>query len=178
MSIVPHFTSPEPVGKHYKDLCWLLGLQDNEEKSATGTCVECLGIEIDTTSMTARLPLSKITKGLSLVKGALEKGHLTRHKTEQITGFLSFCATVIPLGRPFLARLWQFHRSFTQPMAYRSLSGAAISDLKWWKDTLPLAKGIHLLDDLARPINHLWTDASKRALGGFFYQGDTAHDNR
>ena len=69
--------------------------------------------------MTARLPLSKISKGYQLVSDALEAGNLTKEKTEHLTGFLSFCATVIPPGRTFLASLWHFQHTYRHPKAYR-----------------------------------------------------------
>ena len=75
--VLPAGTDPLPAAQHYNDLCWLLGLTDNAKKSMEGTRVECLGIEIDTMLMTARLPASKIAKGLRLVVDALTAGRLT-----------------------------------------------------------------------------------------------------
>ena len=174
ISVLPAHTDPLPPIRQYEDLCWFLGLQDNLKKAAHGTHIECLGIEIDTTKMTACLPSSKIEKGLQIVIGALKTGHLTLHMTEKLTGFLSFCTTVIPLGRTFLARLWQFHRTFRDPNAHRPLTANAIKDLNWWRDMLPSSSGLHLLDDMARLTFHLWMDASKHVLGGFFYESTPA----
>ena len=131
ISVLPAGTDPLPAAQHYNDLCWLLGLTDNARKSMEGTRVSCLGIEIDTMLMTARLPASKIAKGLRLVVDALTAGRLTQHTTEKLAGFLSFCTTVIPLGRTFLARLWQFHRTSSDPRALRPLTSAAVKDLNW-----------------------------------------------
>jgi len=49
-----------------------------------------------------------------------------------------------------------------------------VRDLEWWRDTLPLASGLRLLNDAARRTFHLYTDASSFALGGFWYEGDPA----
>jgi hypothetical protein len=105
VSILPAQTDPSPVSCQYTEIASFLGLQDNAKKAATGTLVECLGIEIDTTTMTARLPASKIVKGTYLVENARANGYLTQRATEKLTGFLSFCTTVIPFGRTFIARL-------------------------------------------------------------------------
>ena len=172
--VLPPDTDPLPLISLYDDLCWLLGLEDNTKKGSEGTCIECLGVEIDTSSMTARLPLSKISKGYQLVSDALEAGNLTKEKTEHLTGFLSFCATVIPPGRTFLASLWHFQHTYREPKAYRPLTSDAITDLEWWKATLPLATGTRLLDDATRYTYHLWTDASNLGLGGFYYKGSPA----
>ena len=174
IAILPPGSDPAPMLQLYLDLCWLLGLVDNTKKAAHGTCVECLGIEIDTLEMTARLPRAKILKGTRLVEDALTQGRLTQLETERITGFLVFCASVLPLGRTFLARLWNFHRSFKDPRAHRPLTIGAVRDLEWWRDTLPLASGLRLLDDAARKTFHLYTDASSFALGGFWYEGNPA----
>jgi len=172
--VLPPNSDPLPLISLYDDLCWLLGLEDNTKKASQGTCIECLGIEVDTASMIARLPLSKISKGSQLVSDALEAGNLTKGETEHLTGFLSFCATVIPPGRTFLASSWHFQHTYREPKAYRPLTRDAIADLEWWKATLPLATGTRLLDDATRDTYHLWTDASNLGLGGFYYKGSPA----
>lgn len=55
-----------------------LGLIRNPSKDAEGTCVKCLGIEIDTITMEARLSPAKLSKALHLVINAFTIGRLTK----------------------------------------------------------------------------------------------------
>lgn len=67
----------------------MLGLVDNAKKNAEGTCLECLGIEIDTIAMEARLSRAKLDKAHVLVTTAISSGRLTIIETEHLTGFLA-----------------------------------------------------------------------------------------
>lgn len=154
-----------------------LGLVRNDSKDGMGTTLECLGIEIDTVLMEARLPPRKREKAVRLVTSALENNGLTLEECEQLTGFLNFCCEVVPLGRTFLRRLYNFQFAWRQPHARRPLSTGARDDLIWWKDLLPTAKGTHLIDDAARCTFHLFTDASSAGMGAFWYEGSPAQGN-
>ena len=154
----------------YDDLAAKLGLLPNTSKDAQGTCVEALGIEIDTAAMTARLPPRKLQKAIRLVSTALDAGALSLRETQKLAGFLSFCSAVVVLGRTHLQRLWGFSASFQKPLARRPLSHPARLDLEWWRDLLPRFNGVRLIDG-ARPSFHFFTDASSYGLGAFFYPG-------
>lgn len=160
----------EEFHRIYASVTSFLGLLRNLTKEDEGTTLECLGIEIDTLAMVARLPDRKRAKGRRLVGTALSDGRLTRHDTEVITGFLNFCTEVIPLGRTFLARLYQFEHTFENHHASRPLTAGARADLLWWHDLLPTTDGTRLLQDPTRRIVHLFCDASQQALGGFWYE--------
>ena len=85
-------------------------------------------------------------------------------------GFLSFCARVVPLGRPFLRKLFNFARELShlsRPTTRRRLSTEAIRDLRWWLTLLSRWTGIRLIRQ-NRPIVHLYTDASgTKGIGGW-----------
>lgn len=149
-----------------------LGLVQNRSKNAEGTCVECLGIEIDTIAMEARLPRRKLAKAARLVSNALTAGTLTRHECEKLTGFLSFCTVVVRLGRTFVRPLWHFQTSFHRPGAARPLTHNATAALQWWRDLLPVFNGVRLIVDTSRRCFHLFSDASDLGQGAFFYEGD------
>lgn len=154
-----------------------LGLLQNDSKDAQGTVVDTLGIEIDTIKMTARLSAKKLTKALSLVSAALSAGAIRLHEAQQLSGYLSFCSTVVRLGRTFLRRLWDFTATYRKAQSLRPLSDGAKADLTWWRDLLPYFNGVRLIDDPSRPIFHVFTDASNIAIGGFWYEGSPAETN-
>lgn len=168
--LIPRFS------RVWDDLTNYLGLLRNPSKDGQGTTLECLGIEIDTIAMEARLPDRKKDKAITLIRRALgaEKG-ITLEECEKLTGFLNFCSEVVPLGRTFLRRLYNFQCQWTNSRAYRPLTCGARKDLEWWQALLPTAIGIHLLQDTSRKTFHLFTDASSHGLGAFWYAGDPAH---
>jgi len=88
----------------------------------------------------------------------------------KLLGFLSFCARVIPLGRPFLRNTFNFLRklSHLHPHAIQRLSSRAKRDLQWWVTLLPHWSGIRLINPMRRRIQ-LYTDASGvKSIGGWW----------
>lgn len=170
-------TTPDHIrilDRDYNEMTDYLGLLRNPKKDVHGPIVEVLGIEIDTLSMQARLSQRKITKATSLVSSALAAGSLTLLDTQKITGFLSFCSSVVTFDRLHLRNLWHFTASFKNGRKRRPLNEAALYDLRWWNDMLPTFNGIYLFDETSRNSVHLFTDASSYGVGGFWYPAGPA----
>lgn len=170
IAILPPGSDAGPYSRFFERYALFLGLVNNPSKAASGTVVECLGIEVSTMDMTARLPEKKITKAVRLVSETLARGTLTRHEAERLVGFLGFCSGVVPLGRLYLGRLWAFVRTHRIPGAHRNLTDGARADLLWWSELLPRSTGIRLIDDGPRPSVYCFTDASSIGLGGFWFE--------
>lgn len=149
-----------------------LGLLRNPSKDGQGTTLECLGIEIDTVAIVARLPPHKKEKAVHLVSEALAADTLSLSDCEELCGFLNFRSEVVPLGRTFLRRLYSFQTGWRQQRARRPLTHEAAADLHWWRDLLPITTCIRLIDDADRPTFHIFTDASSFGCGAFWYQGE------
>ena len=167
----------QAIDVDYNDLTNALGLDRNDSKDVSGTTVECLGVEIDTMEMTARLSETKLNKAARLVSEALTANRLTQLQAQELVGFLSFCSTVVRLGRTYLRRIWDSTASFTRSQSLRPLTDGAIADLTWWRDLLPHFNGIQLLLDTSRTTYHLFTDASSKGMGAFWYQGSPAQSD-
>lgn len=177
--ILPHPPESREVQKAAEDYITItnyLGVQRNDKKDAEGNVVEVLGVEIDTNTMQARLSSHKMHRALEEVTTALKTGHLTLHKAQKLAGYLSFCSAVVTLGRTYMRRIWNFMGTFTSLSAHRPLTTAIRKDLEWWKDLLPSFNGIRLFDDTARPVFHLYTDASLQGLGAFWFKSTIAED--
>ncbi|KAF2174419.1 hypothetical protein K469DRAFT_550845, partial [Zopfia rhizophila CBS 207.26] len=129
------------IDSDYNALTDALGLLRNDTKNAAGTQVEALGVEIDTITMTARLPQKKLDKAVQLVTETLNARRLTLLQAQKLAGFLSFCSAVVTLGRTYLRRLWTFTSTFTKPRSFRPLTDGVIEDLVWWRDLLPRFNG-------------------------------------
>jgi hypothetical protein len=111
-----------------------LGIPRNDAKDHEGQVAELLGIEHDITTFEARLPPAKLAKAILLTSQALTRRLLTLLETQSLTGFLSFCAKVVRLGRTFLRNIWDFLASFSTSVTRacrRSLPKRVKIDLGW-----------------------------------------------
>ena len=150
-------------------VCECLGFTEKTSKSLNGTVVDFTGIEIDSDRMEIRLPKDKHTRALMAVKDTLAKGSTNFLALRSLLGFLSFCARVIPLGRPFLRNLFNFlYILRAKPGSNRRLLPDAARDLRWWATLLKHWNGKRVI----RPRNTSYfgyTDASgTKGIGGWW----------
>ena len=110
--VLPPTTAPEQCSQTFKLLCEEVGLAIKEAKNEQGSIASFAGIEIDTRSMVIRLPEKKLQKAKSLVHVAIARKSATLLELQQITGYLNFVSTVVPLGRTFLRRLYNIQVCF------------------------------------------------------------------
>jgi ribonuclease HI len=158
----------------YTTLTDLLGCPRNEAKNARGTQVTVLGIIINTSTFEARLPPEKLEKARLLTVTALLAGYLSPHQARSLSGFLTFCANAVRLGRVFMPHIWNFTASLA-PLPHftkRRIPRSVRLDLQWWNELLPVYNGVRFFDDVDRPHAQLYTDASLSGLGGYFFYGD------
>ena len=162
------FNDPDP--EFFGNLASYLGLAENLKKRKDGWVVDFTGIELDSNRMIARLPKDKHTRAIASVQHLLKAGAINHHTLEKLLGFLSFCAKVIPLGRPFLRNLFNLLKrlSHLHPQAIRSLSSEARRDLLWWMTLLPQWSGVFLINP-ARRKTIIHTDVSGiKGIGGWW----------
>jgi len=94
-----------------------------------GYIVDFTGIELDSEHMIARLPQDKLTRATKAVQDTLRLGYTSFKALHSILSFLSFCTCVVPLGRPFLCKLFNFARELShlsRPTTRWRLSAEAI----------------------------------------------------
>jgi hypothetical protein len=162
------FNDPDP--EFFGTLASYLGLSENIAKRKDGWVVDFTGIELDSDQMVARLPKDKHDRATLAVQQLLSTTAVTHRTLEKLLGFLSFCAKVIPLGRPFLRNLFNLLQrlSHLHPGAMRKISPAARRDLLWWMTLLPQWSGVLLI----HPTRHhttIYTDASGvKGIGGWW----------
>ena len=156
--------------RDYSDLTKILGVPRNLAKDCRGTTVEVLGIEIDTTTFEARLPIEKVEKAVTATANCLSQHTLSLKAAQQLGGFLNFCCKVVRVGRAFMSSLWEFIAAFSKSRSTkRRINFCLREDLRWWHTTLPLVNGILFFDDIHRRTVQIFTDACPRGLGGFYY---------
>ena len=89
-----------------------LDISSNDSKNQNDTVIDLLDIKVNTNSMIARLSDTKRIKAIKLVTTVLEKGVISLHHMQQITGLLNFCFQMIHLGRTHMRCLYDFEVSF------------------------------------------------------------------
>ena len=159
----------------FSSLCTDVGFEEKTEKSSDGYVVDFTGIELDTDKLEGRLPKDKHNRACKAVRDALIAGTTSHKALEILLGYLSFCARVIPLGRPFLRNLFDFLQTLStlaSPYAVCPYPEAATTDLRWWLTLLQEWNGIRIINP-CRPSYFIYTDASgSKGIGGWF--GDSA----
>ena len=154
----------------YSDLTNILGIPRNLAKDCRGTTVEVLGIEIDTTTLEARLPIEKLEKAVTATANCLSQHTLSLKAAQQLGGFLNFCCKVVRVSRAFMSSLWEFIAAFSKSRSTkRRINFCLRQDLRWWHTTLPLVNGILFFDNTHRRTVQIFTDACPLGLGGFYY---------
>ena len=143
--------------------CSSLGVPLAEEKiEGPSTCLSFLGIELDTSTMQARLPQDKLVRLVQELALWQDKKSCTRKELEHLIGVLQFACKVIPQGRPFVRRLINLLCVPCKPFHHVRLNKASRSDLLWWHSFAHIWNGISLLrlsDGLIPSVN-VFTDAS------------------
>ena len=161
-------------------LCESLQLPIKPEKTVLpSTSVTLHGIEVDTSSMTIRLPQEKLSELRSKVASMSVKKKSTLKDLQSLLGSLNFACRVIVPGRAFLRRLYDLTKSVSNPHHMVRLNKEARADLAAWSLFLQSFNG----RVLCLPVKwddsdalHLYTDASGLAyaaiLGASWIQGD------
>ena len=117
----------------FSQVCNHLGLEEKASKAMDGHVVNFTGIELNSEQMIARLPQDKLARATNAVHDTLHLGYTSFKALRSMLGFLSFCVRVVPLGRPFLRKLFNFARELShlnRPTTRRRLSAEAIQDLR------------------------------------------------
>lgn len=148
-----------------------LGLEFQELKTVwPTTCLEFLGLELDTDAMEARMPDDKLIwlKDLLLTWQARRSCRL--RELQALIGFLQFAAQVIPHSRAFIRRLIEFSTTFPNDFAVRHIPQYAHADIHWWSVFCSQWNGVHFISPTRRSV-HVFTDASgseRKGIGGIF----------
>ena len=144
-----------------------LGLNFQDSKTVwLCTRLEFLGLELDSTTMEACLPVDKLIFLQDLLRSWSAKRTCNLLELQELLGFLQFTSQVIPLSCSFLRCLFDFSSKFNSPFARCYITSSARADLRWWLVFRLMWNGVQLLSS-SRPAIVVHTDASGRKwLGG------------
>ena len=128
-----------------------------------------LGIELDSSSQTARLPQDKLQAYAMAVTNTMACKHLRRSELESLVGKLSFAASVVP-ARAFLRRLFDLVHSVKKPFHYVP-TRETHQDLLTWSSFLSNYNGVTFFRSAkatTSTVLNMASDASKMGLGACF----------
>ena len=149
-------------------ICSKLGVPIADDKlEGPSMCLTYLGIEIDTVSMTVRLPAEKLSKLKSMVLEWAGRRKCRKRDLLSLIGFLAFACKVVKPGRIFLRRLIDLASSVDSLHHYIYMNAEARADIDWWVRFLPDWHGVAIIHPT--PITQvelqLSTDASNLGFG-------------
>ena len=96
------------------------------------TVVTYLGIQIDSLSMTLKLPPSKMEKLHMELEFFLGRKRATLKQIQRLAGVLGYCSTLIRGGRTFSHRVISLLKCFQHNRRYVTLDNNFHLDLDWW----------------------------------------------
>ena len=133
-----------------------------------------LGIEIDSKTMSLRLPEDKLSALVAMLQKWSVSKKCTKRDLLSLIGKLSFASKVIPSGRMFVRRLIDLSTTVERLSHRISLNSEARKDISWWLKFLPTWNGRYkILDSSTTPCHqlHIYTDASGEIGFGIYNNG-------
>ena len=111
---------------------WVMGLGKElglifQDSKTVWPCthLEFLGLELDSTTMEARLPVDKLIFLQDLLHSWSAKQTCALLELQELLGFLQFTSQVIPCSRSFLCRLFDFSVKFNSPFTRHHIPSSA-----------------------------------------------------
>ena len=131
------------------------------------TCLEFLGITLDSNTMTMEIPQEKITEIQQELNRWLYKSKASRKEVESLVGKLQLMGKCIKPGRIFISRLINWMKTL-QRQGVHTIPREARKDITWWASFITSHNGISIIWlHNNRDVDQLIaTDASKYGFGG------------
>ncbi len=118
-------------------LCEKAGIPTAPHKTVgPDTCIEFLGVELDTILMIASLPRDKLVRYSCHITELIGQRKVTLKELQVIIGQLQYATSVVTPGEAFLRRLINLTIGHTKPHYYIPLRKDAILDLRMWSNVL------------------------------------------
>ena len=138
------------------------------------TCLEYLGIILDTTLMEARLPQEKVDRLIMLIEVFLTKSSVRKRDLLQLLGHFNFAARIILPGRTFSAYMFRLSSTVSKLFYFIKLTKECKNDLRMWLKFLQNWNKSSFFYDSgisSAPSLELFTDASSKCGFGGYYRG-------
>ena len=162
------------------NLCETLGIPLSPQKViGPVTCLDFLGIELDSVAMEARLPASKLQHLQSTVNTWLGCKSCQKRELLSLIGELQHASSVVRSGRTFLQRMICLSTAAKELYHHIRLNKEFRSDLTWWATFLQSWNGTNMMRAINResPEITLTSDASGSWGCGAFWHDQWFHIN-
>ena len=151
-----------------------LGIPLSENKlEGPCTCLEYLGVILDSEKMLCLLPRDKVERIMIFIKELLSRRSCTKQQLLQLLGHMNFASRVILAGRAFVSYLLSLASSVSELHYYVHLSSECRQDLHMWMEFLTNWNGISLFyeNEFTSSFDiHLHTDAASTAGFALVYK--------
>ena len=136
---------PSRIDASFDALCQLLGdlgFQISKKKlEPPSTCLNCLGILINTETFTMSIPPAKLKEILDICQEWSCKSFCTKHQLQSLLGSLLYISKCVKASRFFLNRLLDVLRSIENKQT-APVSMEAKRDINWFLKFIPLYNGV------------------------------------
>ena len=141
-----------------------LGFEISQNKLVKpSTCVNCLGILVDTKNFTLSIPPQKMQEILDMCQTWRQKTHCTKRQHQSLLGSLLFVSKCVHTSRFFLNRLLEVLRQMHDKNQV-PLTTEAQRDINWFVKFVPTFNGVTIFDH--RPISFdIELDACLQGIG-------------
>ena len=148
---------------HACALMGILGVPTAPHKvEGPSTRLTFLGIELDTTTLTARLPEDKLHRLTATLQAWGDRKQCLKQELLSLIGVLQHASAVVRFGRAFLRSMIELSKTVKALHHHIRLNREFWTDLQWWRAFTPTLNGrCFLLPALqAAPDEDVFTDAS------------------
>ena len=141
-----------------------LGFEISQKKLVTPTtCINCLGILVNTKEFTLAIPPEKLQEILTMCKSWSHRNACSKRQLQSLLGSLLYVSKCVRSSRFFLNRLLEFLHSM-EDKGQVDLPVEAKRDINWFLKFLPSFNGITIFDQ--KPLDgFIELDASLQGLG-------------
>lgn len=143
--------------------CTELGLPLAEEKQVgPTTCLDFLGIELDSVKMESRLPAEKLQRTRELVATWRGRKACRVKELQSLVGSLQHACKVVHPGRSFVRRMHELLKRSRKASDHLRLNREFRADVEWWQIFLAEWNGVSMLRKIRSefPDTEFWSDAS------------------
>ena len=109
--------------------------------------LQFLGVMLDIDRRELRLPLDKVQRARAEVARIMARRKAPLRQVQSCIGLLNFACLAVPLGRPFLRRMYDLCRGVSRPHHRVRITRTARLDLSAWKILLASFNGRSMLEE-------------------------------
>ncbi|XP_069128708.1 uncharacterized protein [Argopecten irradians] len=135
------------------------------------TCLEYLGVCLDSEKMEARLPAEKIERISEILNSFAQRKTCTKRELLCLLGHMNFASRVIRPGRSFVSHLIKLSTTVSELHHHVTLTSAVRADLVMWSSFLSSWNGVSFFIDDNITIKadlEIFTDATPTSFGGIY----------